>query len=186
MAYVFAQLPGLSNANVSAFTYLYPNTTSSLSPSRGPVAAFEGVFALPEPSSPDALIDLWTPIWQHINETWPGQVNTSATPVVFPNLYALYQKFADNSPAGVDKVVGSRLLPPETLTDDRLTAALMTFLGDAPDGGRLYMVSGKGVWDAQPRGGGDAVNPAWRQALIHAGKCDAPVERGRAYYEGLC
>jgi hypothetical protein len=41
-------------------------------------------------------------------------------------------------------------------------------LGDA--GGRLYMVSGKGVWNSKPRGGSDAVNPAWRKTLIHAGK----------------
>ena len=65
-------------------------------------------------------------------------------------------------------MVGSWLLPPETLTDDALIDALVKFLGDS--GGGLYMVSGKGVWDAKPRGGGDAVNPAWRKALIHAGK----------------
>lgn len=68
----------------------------------------------------------------------------------------------------MDKVVGSWLLPAETLTDDALRPALVQFLGQ--DGGRLYMVSGKGVWDAVPRGGSDAVNPAWRKALVHAGK----------------
>lgn len=66
-------------------------------------------------------------------------------------------------------MVGSWLLPAETLThNEDFGDALKTFMGDA--GARFYMVSGKGVWDAVPRGGSDAVNPAWRKALIHAGE----------------
>lgn len=81
----------------------------------------------------------------------------------------MYEEYADLSKAGVDKVVGSWLLPPETLTNnEKFGDALKTFMGDV--GARLYMVSGKGVWDVVPRGGGDAVNPAWRKALIHAGE----------------
>jgi len=79
----------------------------------------------------------------------------------------MFLEYADASTAGVDKVVGSWLLPADTLTDEDFKDTLMTFLGES--GGRLYMVSGKGVWDAEPRGGGDAVNPAWRKALVHAG-----------------
>ena len=86
----------------------------------------------------------------------------------------MFLEFADDAGAGVDKVVGSRLLPPETLTQDAFRDALIDFLGDA--GGRLYMVSGKGVWDAEPRGGSDAVNPAWRKALIHAGQSNVHPE----------
>lgn len=88
---------------------------------------------------------------------------------LFPSLYALYQAYADPSTAGTDKVVGSWLLPAETLSDNEgFSDALRTFMGDV--GARLYMVSGRGVWDVVPRGGSDAVNPAWRRALIHAGE----------------
>ena len=132
------------------------------------MASFEGVLALPEPASASTLEDLWAPFWAYVNETYPGQTVTQTKSIVFPDLYSLFLKYADASKAGVDKVVGSRLLPPETLTDDALIDALIDFLGDS--GGSLYMVSGKGVWDAKPRGGNDAVNPAWRKALIHAGK----------------
>ena len=166
LAYFVAQYPALSGANVSSFTYLYPNIT--LDEAIGPVASFEGVFVLPEPPSATALNDLWAPIWAHINETYPGQTVTQTTSKVFPNLYSLFLQYADTSSAGVDKVVGSWLLPPETLTDDAIMDALVDFVGEA--GARLYMVSGKGVWNAKPRGGSDAVNPAWRKALIHAGK----------------
>lgn len=138
-----------------------------------PVASFEAVFVLPDPASATELEELWAPFWTHVNETYPDQIVASGKSKLFPDLYSTFLVYADNSEAGVDKVVGSWLLPAETLTDDALTGALETFLGDS--GGRLYMVSGKGVWDAQPRGGGDAVNPAWRKALIHAGKSSGPT-----------
>lgn len=166
MAYFLSQFPTLSAAKVSAFTYLYPKIT--LDESEGPVASFEGVFALPDSTSTCVLDHLLAPLWAHVNETYPNQTVIEVTSKVFPNLYSLYLQFADASTAGVDKVVGSWLLPEESLTDDALGDALIDFVGES--GARLYMVSGRGVWNAKPRGGSDAVNPAWRKALIHAGK----------------
>ncbi|KAF2092444.1 FAD-binding domain-containing protein [Rhizodiscina lignyota] len=156
--YFLAQFPALAASNVSAYTYLYPNMDS--------VASFEGVFALSNPASANALEDMWIPFWSHVNETYPNKTVAKAKSTIFPNLYSLFLEYADTSGAGVDKVVGSRLLPSEALTDDAFSNALIDFLGDS--GGRLYMVSGKGVWDAEPRGGNNAVNPAWRNALVHA------------------
>jgi len=68
---------------------------------------------------------------------------TQATSTVFPGLYSLFLKYADSSAAGVDKVVGSSLLSPETLTDSALNNTLIEILRES--GGRLYMVSVKGV-----------------------------------------
>jgi hypothetical protein len=166
VAYFLAQYPTLSAANVSAYTYLYPNMSDAKSGDQ--VASFEGIFALLEPASLTVLEDMWAPFWSHVNKTYPSQKIPQTTSAIFPDFYSFYINFADDSGAGVDKVVGSRLLPAEVLTDDAFSDALIKFLGNS--GGRLYMVSGKGVWDAEPRGGGDAVNPAWRKALIHAGK----------------
>jgi len=164
--YFLTQFPTLSASNISAYTYLYPNISAA--ELGGYVASFEGIFALSNPASASALEDMWIPFWRHVDETYPNQIVTKATSTIFPNLYSMFLEYADTDGAGVDKVVGSRLLPPETLTDDAFSDALVGFLGDS--GGRLYMVSGKGVWDAEPRGGSDAVNPAWRKTLIHAGK----------------
>ena len=166
VAYFLAQFPTLSAANVSSYTYLLPNISAAELGDH--VASFEGVFGLLEPVSPTALEDMWAPFWAHVNETYPNQTITQTTSTVFPNLYSMFLVYADDSGAGIDKVVGSRLLPPETLTDDAFSDALIDFLGDS--GGRLYTVSGKGVWDAEPSGGSDAVNPASRKASIHAGK----------------
>lgn len=163
--YFMAQFPTLAASNVAAYTYLYPNISAKSGDS---VATFEGIFALSNPASASALEDMWTPIWRHVNETYPDKTVTTAKSIIFPNLYSMFLQYADDTGAGVDKVVGSRLLPSETLTDDAFADALIDFLGDS--GGRLYMVSGKGVWDAKPRGGSNAVNPAWRKSLIHAGE----------------
>jgi hypothetical protein len=160
VVYLLAQFPTLSDSNVAAFTYLYPNASG--------LATFEAIFVLYDPPSANTLEDLLSPFLSHVNETYSNQINTTATSNTFPQFYDLFLEYADDKGAGVDKVVGSRLLPPEILTEDDFSGALMEFLGDA--GGRLYMISGKGVWNAKPRGGGNAINPAWRKTLIHAGK----------------
>lgn len=166
MAYLLAQYPALSDSNVAAYTYMYPNTSAA--GLVGNASSFEAVFALYNASSASALEDLLNPFLRHVNETYSGHITTKATLTVFSNFYSMFLEYADDGGAGVDKVVGSRLLPPETLTEDAFRDALIDFMGEA--GGRLYMVSGRGVWDAKPRGGSDAVNPAWRKTLIHAGK----------------
>lgn len=170
VAYYLAQFPALSAANVAGFIYIYPNITQTEGSS--PISSFQAIFALPESSSSTALEDLWAPSWTHVNETYSNvTITTQVTSTVFPDLYSLFQVYQDSPTAGLDKIVGSWLLPPATLMEDAMKDALVTFAGEA--GTSLYMVSGKGVWDAEPRGGSDSVNPAWRKALIHAGKSTA-------------
>lgn len=141
VTYLLAQFPTLSDSNVAAYTYLFPNTSAA--GLGGDVASFEAVFALYDPPSASTLEDLLRPFVRHINATYSNQTSTKATSTVFSNFYSMYLDYADDDGAGVDKVVGSRLLPPETLTENGFSGALMDFLGDA--GGRLYMVAGKGV-----------------------------------------
>lgn len=172
VARLLAQYPTLSTQNVSAYTYLYPNISS---PDTGKEAgSLEAIFALPDPTSPTELQDLLKSLVADINTTYTGKVSVQAEPATFPDLYSLFLAFADTTGAGVDKVVGSRLLPAESLTGDAFNDALKTFLGSS--GGRLYMVAGAGVREAKPRGGSDAVNPAWRNALIHAGMFNTNVD----------
>lgn len=156
LSYLISQLPTISSHNISAFIYLYPS-----------IGSFEALFVLPSPNSPTELETVISPTQTYINTTWGHQTNISGAGTTYPNLETVFQLYADASTAGVDKVVGSWLLPPSTLTNSSaLLDPLKTFLDQ--DGGRLYMVSGQGVWDAVPRGGSNAVNPAWRKALVHA------------------
>ena len=174
VGYVSAQLPILSAANVSAFLYLYlyPNLRSTDSTSSA--ASLEGIFALPKPASSDVLENLWRPIWQRINETHPGQSAGQARSILFPNLFDLFREYADASTAGVDKAVGSWLLPSDTLMD---TVLLMHW--------KFSWVAGRGVWNAKPRGG-DAVNPAWREALVHAGELGYTADPARNVITFCC
>ncbi|KAL6884721.1 hypothetical protein GGI43DRAFT_432980 [Trichoderma evansii] len=164
VAYMIAQYPTLADSNVAAFTYLYPNTSAA---GLGEdMASFEAVFALYDPDSPSTLGSFLEPYVNQIKYNYSSQITTKVTSTIFPNFRSMFLEYADDKGAGVDKVVGSWLLPPGTLKEYAFGEALVDFLG--PTGGRLYIVSGTGVWDAKPRGGGDAVNPAWRNALVHA------------------
>ncbi|KAJ5097411.1 hypothetical protein N7456_008132 [Penicillium angulare] len=168
ISYLLAQYPTLADSGVAAYTYIYPNTSAAGVASGQGNASFQVVFALYNPASQYELEELLESFIQQINTTYSDQkLSTKVSSTIFPTFYEMFMEYADDEGAGVDKVVGSRLLPPSTLEKDEFRNALIQFLGDA--GGRLYMVSGKGVWDAKPRNGGDAVNPAWRKALIHAG-----------------
>lgn len=166
VAYMIAQYPTLADSNVTAFTYLYPNTSAA--GLGGDMASFEAVFALYNPDSSSTLESLLEPYVHQLQNDYSSQITTKVTSTVFPNFRSMFLEYADDKGAGVDKVVGSWLLPPGTLKEYAFSEALVDFLG--PTGGRLYMVSGTGVWGAKPRGCGDAVNPAWRKALVHAGK----------------
>lgn len=70
--------------------------------------------------------------------------------------------------AGVDRLVGSRLLGADVLTAN-LTLNAEVFKRFATSGvGAAYLMSGKGVQNTQPRGGGNAALPAWGWAYVHA------------------
>ncbi len=72
--------------------------------------------------------------------------------------------------AGYHTYVGRRLLDGPALTAN-LTATKEAFTQFSGSGiGTAYLVAGRGVWNAQPRGGSDAASPAWRKAYIHASK----------------
>jgi hypothetical protein len=61
---------------------------------------------------------------------------------------------------------GSRLLDAKALTaGPALKKALQAAM--TPGGINPYLLGGKGVRDVVPRGGSDAVNPAWRTSLVH-------------------
>jgi hypothetical protein len=78
----------------------------------------------------------------------------------------------DGSPVGVTVFLGSRLLGAEALTTN-LTAvagAFETLAGVGIGVTESYLISGKGVWDAKPRGGGNSVCPAWRKTLSQNGE----------------
>ena len=68
-------------------------------------------------------------------------------------------------------MIGSRLLDEEGLTSN-LTTIKGAFKAAFPPGAvtDAYLVGGKGVMEATPRGGSNAVNPALRKAFVHTSR----------------
>lgn len=113
-----------------------------------------------------------TPLLANISSTYGDQFIIDISNVTTtPNFYDWW--VAGNKPenAGADIVVGSWLLSADALNDtDALETALKGVLTNAGAPGlTFYLLGGKGTADVVPRGGSDAVNPAWRKAIVHAG-----------------
>lgn len=138
--------------------------------------AIQGEFLLPGLSASNTSASLEAaiaPLISHIGTTWPGLFINESGSSSYPSFYSWWVLANGPDNAGSDIMIGSRLLDTEALTGD--LAALKTALkGSMAPGlgryGQANFVSGEGVWNAKPRGGSDAVNPAWRKALVHFGK----------------
>lgn len=137
---------------------------------------FSGIFLLPSMSPANSSTSLQaalTPLIEKINTTWPGLFQIYTTPVTYPTFYDWWVNNNGPNDAGYELVIGSRLLDAEALSGN--LTALKTVLKTAipPGEGQaatLNFVSGKGVWHAEPRGGSNSVNPAWRKAIVHTSK----------------
>lgn len=136
-------------------------------------------------SGSETMHRLWDPVLAHINRTWPGLFTASFQTQTFPSFLSWFHSNFDSSPAGDNSYVGSRLLDAPALArlasgGEEGSAALARFAGASIDGddsgenentialATAYLVSGKGVHHARPRGGDNAVHPAWRSAYVHA------------------
>jgi hypothetical protein len=163
MTYILTQYPTLSNNSISGFPFVLPTS---------PVSTYSGPFHdLDSPYNDTSKISaLFGPIISHVATTWPT-LNVSNSTTSYSNFYQYWNANKDTSTtAGRDTLLGSRLLGPDTLNGD--VSALKTALKGFSGGGSFgaLLLGGKGVADAQIRGGSDAVNPAWRSALTHVGK----------------
>lgn len=165
VAYILSQFPSLSDSGVSGYAFYSGfGSNQSIPMSRGFIMSA----VLPDSSTED-MRRLWEPVLAHVNATWPGFLQIIQTPT-FSSFYAWFQENYDQSEAGTNGYGGSRLLDANHLTRDlnKSAEALERFGGSA--GAGIFLVAGKGVHNAQPRGGGNAVVPAWRKAYAFASK----------------
>lgn len=139
-------------------------------------SSFAGNFLLPvlsEQNTTSSLTAVLTPIFTNITSTYPDEfIITVSNATTYPTFYDWWRTRNSTNYAGLDLLAGSRLIGADALHD---TDALETALkGVAPSavggqGVNFYLLGGKGIADAVPRGGSDAVNSAWRRAVVHAG-----------------
>ncbi|KAI8239029.1 FAD-linked oxidoreductase ZEB1 [Colletotrichum sp. SAR 10_96] len=170
-AYVLSQMPALERAGMS----MYCTSSRVLMDNPFPVqslpaqiAGMMGVALLQDQSNPEAMQELWQPINATIAARWPEAVFVLQTEQ-FASWFDWFDKYRDARPVGYHLIFASRLLDEAALTED--VDALAAAVGTATEKvGRVtaFLVAGKGVHEAVPRGGGNAVHPAWRRAYIHA------------------
>ena len=177
VAYVLSRFPALADAGVAGYSYFFGAMQNPLDGGNTTVGGIlvSTVLAGDDDSTPAALDALWAPVLDHIAAAWPGIFHTiplndpsSPSPPFYPSFYAWFRDHFDTSPAGNNTLIGSRLLDERALTSNltRSAAALTRFAADGI--GTAYLIAGRGVRNAKPRGGGNAVCPAWRKTYVHA------------------
>lgn len=126
-----------------------------------------GVFLLLDPATPDSWSELWAPITATVQERWGDEVQFFALPGLYPSFLAWFDDHYDRNTAGNSSYIVSRLLDEEALESEELAQAVKA-VTDRTAGLSAFLVAGKGVQEAVPRGGSNAVNPGWRKATVHA------------------
>jgi hypothetical protein len=171
LASIFSQYPTLSAQGIAGLPFVLPNYTNPSLNITTPVSAYAGNFFMPilSPSNTsDTLAAAVTAVFNSSIAPYADEFQMTVIPATYPDFYAWFKDNNGPLDGGFDGIVGSWLLDEKALTSDlgELKDAIKTF---TPEGSTSapFLVSGKGVWDAVPRGGSNAVNPAWRRALVH-------------------
>lgn len=159
---------------ISGYSYLNPNADAGdlniTAPVEGVVA---GVFILPVLSPANTSASLTAALTEALDKAmalFPDQFDYGVQPVEsWDDFWGWYK--INNGPlqAGGDGVMGSRLLDEKALTSN-ITALEDAFKQMGRTRIDMNFVSGKGSHPTTPRGGGNAVNDAWRRTVIHARK----------------
>jgi hypothetical protein len=167
VAYMLGQFPALGDAGVSGYPIVVNTSPTIVGNYTTYSSGMIGKLILLDTQNVTDMATIFEPIFTHINSTWPG-FDISVNITTFPSFYSWYEENYDGSPVGYENVMGSRLLDGPSLTDNA-TATKLAFEKFSEGGtATAYIVSGKGVWNAQPRGGSNAVLPAWRKCYVHA------------------
>uniref|UniRef100_L2FGL7 FAD binding domain-containing protein n=1 Tax=Colletotrichum fructicola (strain Nara gc5) TaxID=1213859 RepID=L2FGL7_COLFN len=170
-AYVLSQMPALECAGMS----MYCTSSRVLMDNPFPVqslpaqiAGMMGVALLQDQSNSEAMQELWQPINATIAARWPEAMFVLQTEQ-FASWFDWFDKYRDARPVGYQLIFASRLLDEAALTEDvDALAAAVEMATEMVGRMTAFLVSGRGVHEAVPRGGGNAVHPAWRRAYIHA------------------
>ncbi|KUJ11481.1 FAD-binding domain-containing protein [Mollisia scopiformis] len=172
IANVLSQFPTLDEMGISAYSYIAPGFTSAALNITTPVDGFYGIFMLPglhPENTSDSLTSAIKQLFNTATSSFPQQFETFTNTTSYPDFWSYFEPNYGPLNAGDDGVLGSRLLDGKALTGN-LTALADAYRVASPVGNEIsaFLVSGKGVHNAKPRGGSNAVNPAWRTAYIHS------------------
>ncbi|KAM3553933.1 hypothetical protein ARSEF4850_006693 [Beauveria asiatica] len=178
LGYVGAQSPALMSAGLSGYDFISRNFSN---PAPGGIpglpdhlAGFRGRLALlDDPRGADTVAALFRPINDTIHRRWAGgdgahQAGFSYSTAEYASFLAFFAANADAEPVGDSKHLVSRLLGRDALTSDERSLGEALLAGTGPGGlSTFFLVGGRGVQEAKPAGGSNAVNSHWRSAYVH-------------------
>lgn len=168
IGYLMSQFPMLADEGISGYPLIVKD--ASLIPGLS-VTGILGKLVKLNAASTDELLEPLQPIFEHMNATWPGAFAFEVTSSrMFDRFQPWYDENYDRSAVGFNHFLASRLMDRESMEKDtnKTGEAFGRFANG--DQNTVFIVSGKGVHEAKPRGGGNAVVPAWRKAYVHASK----------------
>jgi hypothetical protein len=175
LANVLSQYASLDAQHISVYSFCYTQYTNPALGIIDPVVAYYGSFhmqGLYPGNTSESLVAAIGTLLNSSTAAYPDQfLTTIVDSQTYPDFWAWWNVNPQGSEsAGGDILLGSRLLD-ETALSANLTA-LKEAIKIAGSSGTLqpYLVAGRGVQNAKPRGGSNAVNPAWRKALSHTSR----------------
>jgi len=169
IAYFVSKFPDLADAGVSGYPIIFNTVPNTSDGGRTLVTGVIGKVIKLHTLKASEILQHLNPLLAHINATWPGfTFFTNVT--THPSFGLWYEDNFDPSPVGLNSIMSSRLLDREALTANLNATKRGLERFSAGGQATVYIVSGKGVRDARPRGGGTAVHPSWRRTYVHASK----------------
>lgn len=171
LGYAASEVPKMMDAGLAGYGSIgvaLPNPApgSGLPDS---MCGFTGSFALFDKTEAD-----WQAMLQPFNKTlqerFKGHVALIAVTSEYKSYLDWFNVVYDQDSAGDDKWIVSRLLDKKALTDEKNMGAALWDIANKSERVAFFLVAGNGVKNAKPSGGSDSVNPAWRNAYVHASK----------------
>ncbi|KAH7329662.1 hypothetical protein B0I35DRAFT_487662 [Stachybotrys elegans] len=171
VTYLMSQLPYLSDSGFSGYNRVSKNTPSPVNIPGGPenITGIYGNLILQDVHDVNAVESILRPINETIHQRWGLAAFMFQQATQYDSFLDWFEDHYDRGSAGGQGYMGSRLFDKHSLTDD--TASLKNALSpilDKHGGFNPFLVIGKGVQEAIPRGGSNAANPALRTSYIHS------------------
>jgi hypothetical protein len=172
IANILSQFPKLDDEGIMAYSFVARNFSGAFGITN-PVDGFLATFMLPvlhPDNTSDSMNATLNKMFEQATAGSTLPVTYNVIPQVYPDFWAWYNVSNGPLDAGFDGYLGSRLLDGKALTQN-LTALAQAFKAATASGSATmaYLVGGKGVMNAKPRGGSNAVGSAWRKAYVHTG-----------------
>ncbi|KAM4060976.1 FAD binding domain-containing protein [Hirsutella rhossiliensis] len=172
-ANVLSKFPQLVRSGISGWNFVTNHIADPIpEPGRnatGPLAGAFGITLIQNSNDSNVAQKVFKPVQDVIQAEWRGKARLLLQTKQYPSFLAWITENYDMSPAGNSSWAVSRLLDERALTGDTKALANALKAGSKPSGSVMaFLVSSKGAKNARPRGGGNAVNPAWHSAFVHA------------------